>query len=191
MVYLRNLFLEKMKKIIMLLMLNSIGILSQAQFLSFKASTGDVEMDGVLTNVDVQARQDIGLFKSDVSINFGVPVPKIERSLKILSPGDLFMAAQLSVSLNKPFDNVVETYSKNKGKGWGVIAKDMGIKPGSPEFHAMKKSMKSKGAKVGKGGKGGSGNGKSASKGSDDPKPAKANGNGGKEKGGKGNGKKK
>jgi hypothetical protein len=98
------------------------------------------------------------------------------------------MAAQLSASLNKPFENVVETYSKNKGKGWGVIAKDMGIKPGSPEFHAMKKSMKSKGAKVGKGG---SGNGKSASKGSDDPKPAKASGNGGKEKGGKGNGKKK
>jgi hypothetical protein len=175
-----------MKKIILLLILNSIGILSQAQLLSFRASTGDVEMDGVLTNVDVQARQDIGLFKSDVSINFGVPLPKIEHSLKILSPGDLFMAAQMSVSLNKPFDVVVETYTKNKGKGWGAIAKDMGIKPGSPEFHAMKKSMKTKGAKVGKGG-----SGKSASKGSDNPKPAKASGNGGKEKGGKGNGKKK
>jgi hypothetical protein len=174
-----------MKKIILVLILNSIGILSQAQLLSFRASTGDVEMDGVLTNVDVQARQDIGLFKSDVSINFGVPLPKIERSLKILSPGDLFMAAQMSVSLNKPFDVVVETYTKNKGKGWGVIAKDMGIKPGSPEFHAMKKSMKSKGAKVGKG------NGKSAEKGNDNPKPAKASGSNGKEKGGKGNGKKK
>jgi hypothetical protein len=27
----------------------------------------------------------------------------------------------------------------NKGKGWGVIAKNLGIKPGSAEFHALKR----------------------------------------------------
>ena len=40
---------------------------------------------------------------------------------------------------------MVEVYKSNKSKGWGAIAKEMGIKPGSAEFHAMKKSMKSKG----------------------------------------------
>jgi hypothetical protein len=30
-------------------------------------------------------------------------------------------------------------YKQSKGKGWGVIAKELGIKPGSPEFHALKR----------------------------------------------------
>ncbi len=120
--------------------------LSYSQILTFKATTGDVEMDAVLTDVHNRAVKDIVSFKSDVSVSFNIPIPKIEASLKILPPGDIFMAAQLAVSINKPFDDVVATYQKNKSKGWGVLAKEMGIKPGSPEFHAMKKSMKSKGA---------------------------------------------
>jgi hypothetical protein len=32
------------------------------------------------------------------------------------------------------------TYTTTKkGQGWGVIAKSLGIKPGSPEFHALKR----------------------------------------------------
>ena len=70
-------------------------------------------------------------------------------------PFDL-LAAQLSLSIGKPFNEVVKTYSANKSKGWGAIAKEMGIKPGSAEFHAMKKSMKDKGGKGGDKGKGNS-----------------------------------
>jgi hypothetical protein len=147
-----------MKKIILLLLIGFTGTFAQAQLLSFTATTGDKEMDGILTNVDVQARADISFFKDDISATFNIVKSKVEQAIKILSPGDLFMAAQLSVSLNKPFETVVETYKKNKSKGWGVIAKEMGIKPGSPEFHAMKNSMKSKGSKNNKskekGGKG-------------------------------------
>ena len=29
-------------------------------------------------------------------------------------------------------------YKSDKGKGWGVLAKSLGIKPGSQEFHALK-----------------------------------------------------
>jgi hypothetical protein len=136
-----------MKKLILMLAIILSGNILHAQFISFKASTGDTEMDRILTNVDVQARADINLFKNDITTSFNIVRSKIDQAIKILSPGDLFMAAQLSVSLNKPFETVVETYNKNKSRGWGAIAKDMGIKPGSPEFHAMKKSMKSKGSK--------------------------------------------
>jgi hypothetical protein len=136
-----------MKKIMFLsVLLLCITIKASAQIVVFKATTGDVEMDAVLTDVHDRALKDIAAFKSDVSISFNIPIPKIEASLKILPPGDVFMAAQLSLSVNKPFDDVVATYQKNKSKGWGALAKEMGIKPGSPEFHAMKKSMKSKGA---------------------------------------------
>jgi len=33
----------------------------------------------------------------------------------------------------------MERYRADKGKGWGVLAKSLGIKPGSKEFHALKR----------------------------------------------------
>jgi hypothetical protein len=35
-------------------------------------------------------------------------------------------------------DYVIDQYRSDKGKGWGVLAKTLGIKPGSREFHALK-----------------------------------------------------
>jgi len=33
---------------------------------------------------------------------------------------------------------VIDSYRKNKSKGWGALARDLGIKPGSKEFKALK-----------------------------------------------------
>jgi hypothetical protein len=35
-------------------------------------------------------------------------------------------------------DRIMHEYRAKKGQGWGVIAKDLGIKPGSAQFHALK-----------------------------------------------------
>ena len=37
-----------------------------------------------------------------------------------------------------PLNRVLSVYRGNKKKGWGAIAKKLGIKPGSAEFHALK-----------------------------------------------------
>lgn len=34
---------------------------------------------------------------------------------------------------------VLQRYQRNRGKGWGNLALELGIKPGSPEFHALKR----------------------------------------------------
>ena len=44
--------------------------------------------------------------------------------------------AQVSAT---PVDVVVRECEVNRGKGWGVIANRLGIKPGSREFHELKK----------------------------------------------------
>jgi hypothetical protein len=152
-----------MKKIIlMMFVMLSISASSSAQIVKFTATVGDLEMDNLLTDIHNQAIKDITSFHNNVVNTFNVVGSKVDAALKLLAPGDVYMAAQLSVSLNKPFEEVVQTYSKNKSKGWGNIAKEMGIKPGSPEFHAMKKSMKEKGGKGKDKAKGGeTGNGKS------------------------------
>ena len=145
-----------MKKFILLMfVMLGVAAFSQAQILKFTASVGDLEMDNLLTDIHNKAVKDVNTFTNDVVSTFNVVNSKIVQALKTLAPGDVYMAAQLSVSLNKPFEEVVKAYEANKSKGWGAIAKEMGIKPGSAEFHAMKKSMKSKGGN-GNGNSGGS-----------------------------------
>jgi len=46
--------------------------------------------------------------------------------------------------------NVANQYKAHRGKGWGMIAKEIGIKPGSEEFMALKNKFSNK-LKKGKG----------------------------------------
>jgi hypothetical protein len=49
------------------------------------------------------------------------------------------MMLRLSEMSGKPVRTVEERYRAGKGKGWGALAKSLGIKPGSKEFHALKR----------------------------------------------------
>lgn len=157
-----------MKKNLFTALLFFVWCLGHAQ-VSFTAKSGDNELDLHLSDMNVQASADIKVFNTDLSITYGVPVKKIE-DLQVsigMQPADVFMTLEIAALTNQPLDNVVNNYKKNKGKGWGVIAKEMGIKPGSKEFHALKGKAKDK---KGKGGKGGgkpenSGGGKGKGKG--------------------------
>jgi hypothetical protein len=92
-----------------------------------------------LISVDKQARTDLVRFNKEISSTFGIPVPDVEKLLNILpSPGDVFMALRVGEVAHVPVDRVVTEYKAHKGQGWGVIAKNLGIKPGSAEFHALK-----------------------------------------------------
>ncbi|MBE0602055.1 MAG: hypothetical protein IH611_00310 [Deltaproteobacteria bacterium] len=48
----------------------------------------------------------------------------------------VFRTGQVS---GRPHEVVLDEYRANQGKGWGVMAKNLGIKPGSAEFHSLKK----------------------------------------------------
>ena len=50
------------------------------------------------------------------------------------------MCFRVAEITKKPVDVVLKEYKANKRRGWGVIAKNLGIKPGSKEFHELKKS---------------------------------------------------
>ncbi|HSB71434.1 MAG TPA: hypothetical protein VLT62_19070 [Candidatus Methylomirabilis sp.] len=97
-------------------------------------------LDSFLSSVNVQARADLPGFHATVSAQFGVPVPQVEAVLgMVATPADAFMVFQLGQMAHRSPETVVQTYQAHKGKGWGVIAKELGIKPGSREFHALKK----------------------------------------------------
>ena len=48
------------------------------------------------------------------------------------------MACTIASVIGRPCRQVVDVYERDHGQGWGNIAKQMGIKPGSPEFHRLK-----------------------------------------------------
>lgn len=57
------------------------------------------------------------------------------------APGDVYYACALASVLGRPCRYVVDQYEANRGQGWGVIAQRLGIKPGSPEFHRLKRGF--------------------------------------------------
>jgi hypothetical protein len=107
---------------------------------SLSASTGDNDFDLTLRSINVEAQQSLPSFYSSMGLNFGVRQDEVEVLLyrHHLSPADAYMIIRLSVLIGKPIDYVIVRYHKHHKKGWGYIAKKLGIKPGSERFHQLK-----------------------------------------------------
>lgn len=124
-------------------------------------------LEDFLANVNVQARVDLPGFSARISNQFGVPLPQVQAIVQtVREPADAFMVFQLGQFSGRQPERVMDVYSKSKGKGWGVIAKELGIKPGSAEFHALKRGdLHFTGAPTGAGDSPGKGKGKGRGKG--------------------------
>lgn len=113
-------------------------------------ANADSGLDFALTELNAAARLDFGSFKANIGLGYNISASKIEYmhvSLK-MQPSDIFMAAEISVLCGMPVDRVVVVYQKNKHKGWGYIAKQLGIKPGSAKFHALKNKANYQSGKI-------------------------------------------
>jgi hypothetical protein len=112
------------------------------------------DLDVFLSNMNVEARADLGAFKARMSATFGVPTVQVEAVLgKVREPADAYMVMKVGQVARQPQEVVLDEYRASKGKGWGVISMNLGIKPGSPEFHELKKGWgggSGKGKKKGK-----------------------------------------
>lgn len=139
-------------------------------FAQLKPISGDSDLDNALITLNNEVKNDIKSFTEEMAATFSIPKPKIEDLINIhqMQPSDVIMTLQVAEQVHQPIETVAANYDKNKSKGWGVIAKEMGIKPGSKEFHALKDAAKGKSSKAkgkGKGNSGNPGKGKDKSKG--------------------------
>ncbi len=126
------------------------------------ASAAYADLDSFLKNVNIQAQTDMKNFSIRLSTQFGIPGARVDAIISnVSSPADAFMVLQLGQMAHKQPEAVLQTYKRGKGKGWGELAKELGIKPGSPEFHALKRGDLSFTGEPGGGGRGhGKGKGK-------------------------------
>lgn len=147
---------------------------ANGQNVTFTAKSGDAELDVTLSDMNVKATADFQLFKNEMKLAYNVTDQKLEylKTTIKMAPADIYMTLEIGKITGKTVDAVTQCYQSNKSKGWGVIAKEMGIKPGSSEFHQLKSSAKGKNDKMkgngnshGNNGKGnGNGNGKGKGK---------------------------
>jgi hypothetical protein len=97
-------------------------------------------LDEFLGNLNVQAQADVNGFAARVSSQFHVGDAQVRMVLgSVQQPADAFMVYQLGQMTGRPPEEVLRVYQGHKGRGWGELAKELGIKPGSREFHALKR----------------------------------------------------
>jgi hypothetical protein len=117
-------------KILPLVLLIQIGIATPVQANDFDW----------LKSLSVEAQADPSGFRTRLGARFQVGKVQINTVLSNVSDyGDAYMVLRLSEMSGRRVDFVMDRYRGNKGKGWGVLAKDLGIKPGSREFHQLKR----------------------------------------------------
>lgn len=127
-----------MKNLVFSLMLLMSGFSFSQTF-----NTGDKDLDASLVSINVQAKTNLTDIKKDWVQAYNTTTAKIDELMKKgMTAADVFMTLEISKITKKPIDVVYKSYETNKKKGWGAIAKDLGIKPGSAEFHALKGSAK-------------------------------------------------
>jgi len=107
---------------------------------TYYGNTGDSNFDGILININTESSPNMAGFISGINQNYNVPEMTIKNWLfnMNLAPADVYLIAGIAKILNMPVDIVFNKYQVNKAKGWGYIAKQLGIKPGSKEFHMLK-----------------------------------------------------
>jgi hypothetical protein len=92
-----------------------------------------------LSELDVKARANLTNFKLTLGTRFKIGDAQIKLVLSAVNkPADSYMVLRLSELSHRSVDNVLKVYKTDNGSGWGVMARDLGIKPGSPAFHALK-----------------------------------------------------
>ena len=92
-----------------------------------------------IKDLNVKAEADPSGFKARLAARFKIGDAEVKAVISnVEEPADAYMVLRLGEMSNQPTEEVIEKYKSGRGKGWGVIAKSLGIKPGSKEFHALK-----------------------------------------------------
>jgi hypothetical protein len=94
---------------------------------------------GWMRDFNIRAEADPVGFRARLEARFKVGDLEINAVLgHTANPADGYMLFRLGEIAHQPIKRVIEHYEVQKGQGWGVLAKSLGIKPGSKEFHELK-----------------------------------------------------
>lgn len=102
--------------------------------------TGDKELNTHLSDLNTYAKSNMESFRKDMYDKFGVSNEQLDQLIikERREPADVYYGYNLSQVTGKPFPDIIKM--RTDKKGWGAVAKDLGVKPGSKQFKALKNS---------------------------------------------------
>jgi len=90
-------------------------------------------------DLNMRAEANPSGFRAQLSTRFKIGDAQVKVVLgNVDKPSDAYMVFRLGEMSSRSSDYVLNKYKAGKNKGWGALAKSLGIKPGSREFHALK-----------------------------------------------------
>lgn len=111
-------------------------LLAQVVFISSSSASDFDWMD----NLNIKAQADSSGFRVQLATRFHIGDAQVQTVIgNVGNASDAYMVLRLGELTHRPIKEVVSVYRSHRKKGWGVIAKKLGIKPGSKEFHALKR----------------------------------------------------
>ena len=103
------------------------------------AEAGDFDW---IKDFNIQVEADPSGFRVKLATRFKIGDLEVKTVLSsVENPADAYVLLRLGEMSEQPTDHVIEEYRSSKDKGWGALAKSLGIKPGSEEFHALKRGQ--------------------------------------------------
>src|SRR6218665_2724523 len=131
--------------------LSLVGLVMSFSLNAQTYKSGDATLDANLKTITLEANKDLATFKANVVVTYGTTLEKVNSLFTVgMAASDVVMSFEIIKITKKPITEVIRVYKASKTKGWGVMAKELGIKPGSKEFHALKDSCGKNKEKVNK-----------------------------------------
>ncbi len=136
---------RKLKVLALALALSTAATAAAAQdfVYSWNPRTGDAWVDTRLGDINHYGYRYREPFMDEMTRYYGAPRDLVSELLlnRRWAPGDVYYACAIAQIIGRPCRYVVDEWDRDHGQGWGVVAQRMGIKPGSAEFHRLKRGF--------------------------------------------------
>ena len=105
--------------------------------------SGDAWVDRQLEDINRYGARYREPFVDEIVRYYGAPRELVTDLLvtRGWAPGDVYYACSIAQALGRPCRYVVDQWDRDHQRGWGAVAGELGIKPGSAEFHRLKRGF--------------------------------------------------
>lgn len=119
------------------------SVSAQTYSLNWNPRSGDVWVDARLADINDYGSHYRRPFVDEMVGYYGAPRDLVTDLLvnRRWAPGDVYYACTIAQVIGRPCRYVADYWQQNHAQGWGVVAQRLGIKPGSAEFHRLKKGF--------------------------------------------------
>ena len=118
-------------------------VAAQEYSIAWDPRSGDAWVDSQLADVNRYGLRYREPFVDEMVRYYSAPRGLVTELLvtRRWAPGDVYYACAIAQTLGRPCRYVADEWQRNHGKGWGEVAGGLGIKPGSAEFHRLKRGF--------------------------------------------------